>query len=75
MRANSIPNSTFTDIGLLILRVFLGLGMCLGHGLGKWTKLFSGEEIHFADPFGLGAFTSLAVAVFAEVVCSILSPF
>lgn len=35
-------------------------------------KLFGGEEITFADPFGLGPAPSLALAVFAEVFCSIL---
>ncbi|RCW90284.1 DoxX family protein [Winogradskyella arenosi] len=61
-----------TDIGLLILRVFLGLGMCFGHGIGKWNTLFSGEELRFADPFGVGVLPSLVLAVFAEVICSLL---
>jgi len=44
----------------------------LTHGLGKLNLLFSGSEIQFADPIGLGATISLGLAVFAEVVCSIL---
>ena len=44
----------------------------LTHGLPKINRLFSGSEIQFADPFGLGAGISLTLAVFAEVVCSIL---
>ncbi|MGJ8548680.1 DoxX family protein [Winogradskyella wichelsiae] len=64
--------NNLTDLGLLILRVFLGVAMCFGHGLGKWSSLFSGEEIKFADPFGIGMLASLALAVFAEVICSIL---
>ncbi|WP_178983445.1 DoxX family protein [Winogradskyella helgolandensis] len=72
MKTSKYTNSAYSDIGLLILRVFLGLSMCFGHGLGKWNNLFSGEEIQFADPFGIGALPSLAMAVFAEVICSIL---
>ncbi|MBU2927608.1 DoxX family protein [Winogradskyella psychrotolerans] len=72
MRTSHYTNSRLSDIGLLILRVFLGLGMCFGHGIGKWEKLFSGEDIQFADPFGIGAVPSLAMAVFAEVICSML---
>lgn len=34
--------------------------------------LFSGEPVRFADPFGLGPTFSLALATFAEVVCSVL---
>jgi putative oxidoreductase len=29
------PNSRWTDVGLLILRVFSGLALALAHGLGK----------------------------------------
>lgn len=60
------------DIGLLILRISLGLGMLLGHGLSKWSKLIEGGEIQFADPFGVGMTASLVLAVFAEVFCSAL---
>lgn len=72
--ASSNP-PTFTAVGLLFLRVFLGMAMFLGHGLGKWEKLFAGGDIQFADPFGIGALPSLAMAVFAEVICAILLVF
>jgi putative oxidoreductase len=32
----------------------------------------SGEEIKFADPFGLGPMVSLVLVVFTEVFCSLL---
>jgi putative oxidoreductase len=54
-----------TDISLLILRLYVGFAMFYGHGFGE-------EEITFADPFGIGASASLALAVFAEVLCSVL---
>lgn len=56
---------------LLFLRVAAACLM-LTHGFPKVQRLFSGEEIQFADPYGLGVTTSLALAAFAEFVCSIL---
>ncbi len=44
----------------------------LTHGTPKLIKLFSSEEIAFADPFGVGMGFTLALAVFAEFICSIL---
>lgn len=61
-----------TDIALFGLRVFTGLAMLTAHGWGKWIRLTSGEEIRFADPFHIGATASLAMATFAEVLCSVL---
>lgn len=63
------PNNVNT--ALLILRVVIGIFM-LTHGWGKMQTLFGNEPIQFADPIGLGATFSLALAVFAEVLCSIL---
>lgn len=59
------------DLGLLILRLGAG-GLMLTHGTPKLIKLFGNEEIAFADPFGLGMGVTLALAVFAEFICSIL---
>ena len=58
------------DLVLLLLRVVIG-GMMLTHGLGKLTMLFGNDSIEFADPLGVGLTTSLALAVFAEVFCSL----
>ena len=44
----------------------------LTHGIPKLILLLSGNEIHFLDFLGLGPHISLALAVFAEVACSIL---
>lgn len=68
---NSGDYTNNVNIALLILRVAVGIFM-LTHGWGKMETLFSGEPIQFADPIGLGATFSLALAVFAEVLCSIL---
>lgn len=64
-------NLPHIDLGLLILRIGAG-GLMLTHGVPKLINLFGAEEIAFADPFGLGMGTTLALAVFAEFVCSIL---
>lgn len=59
------------NIVFLILRLAVG-ALMLTHGLGKFSKLFGDGPIQFADPIGIGATASLALAVFSEVFCSIL---
>ncbi len=59
------------DLAILLLRVTVAVFM-LTHGLPKLERLFGGEEIRFADPFGAGPVVSLALTVFAEFLCSIL---
>lgn len=72
---NRIFNTNFNhrslDVALLIFRVSVALLM-LTHGLPKLDSLLAGGEVQFPDPVGLGAKTSLALAVFAEVFCSLL---
>jgi len=58
-------------IALLLIRVFVAVFM-LTHGVPKLGRLFSGEEIKFMDFMGMGPVVSLALAVFAEFLCSIL---
>lgn len=66
--SDTIKNQT--SIALLLLRVTIG-GMMLTHGLGKLTMLFGNDSIQFLDPLGIGLTASLALAVFAEVICSL----
>lgn len=61
----------YLDITVLIIRIAIA-GFMLTHGLPKLMRLFAGEEIRFADPFGLGPTVSLILVVFAEFFCSIL---
>jgi len=58
-------------LGLAILRIGFGTFMLAGHG---WSKLISFENrFHsFSDPLGVGNEVSYILAVFAEVVCSVL---
>lgn len=53
---------------LLLLRVGLGL-MMLNHGLPKLFN-YNGMASNFFDPFGAGSHISLALVIFAEVVCA-----
>lgn len=63
-------NNTSIDLSLLLLRLATGVFM-LTHGFPKLQRLLAGE-MQFGDPIGLGPEVSLVLAVFAEVVCSIL---
>lgn len=62
---------TAKSLGLLLLRVGLGALMLGGHG---WGKLAGFTELaqKFPDPLGVTPPVSLALAVFAEVACSVL---
>lgn len=55
----------------MLLRFTVGVLM-LTHGVGKLSALLAEGPIQFPDPIGLGAATSLTLAVFAEFFCSIL---
>lgn len=58
-------------LALLLFRLSAG-ALMLTHGFPKFQRLLSGEEIKFADPYGLGVEVSFVLVVFAEFVCSIL---
>ena len=68
---NVNDNSTATDVSLLLLRVSIATLM-LVHGLPKMEMLFSGNPIQFPPVMGMSPTFSLALAVFAEVFCSVL---
>jgi putative oxidoreductase len=58
------------DLAILILR--LGAGFFLARwGWDKWIS-FDEKAVDWPDPLHVGHFTSLALTVFAELVCSIL---
>jgi putative oxidoreductase len=59
------------DIALLILRVGAAGSLFFAHG---WSKIshFSERANTFSDPLHLGSPASLALVVFAEIVCSAL---
>ena len=59
------------DIAALLLRLGFGLNMLVGHGWGKFLKLFSGEEIQFPSILGLSPTLGLSLAVLGEFVACI----
>ena len=63
--------TTTTDIALVIVRIGVA-ALMLTHGIPKLVMLFSGAPVQFPEVLGMGAEFSLALAVFAEVFCSIL---
>ncbi|OJV29836.1 MAG: hypothetical protein BGO32_11855 [Bacteroidetes bacterium 37-13] len=60
------------DIGILIFRLTFSLVLLYGHGFEKLTTVFSGQEIQFMDPIGIGSTFSFYLATFAEGVCAML---
>jgi putative oxidoreductase len=68
-------NTNFNHEGihfmLLVLRVSIAVFM-LFHGYQKLQMLTGSGSIQFGDPIGVGEPASLALAVFAEFLCSIL---
>ena len=67
---NIVKENSPTSIGLLILRLGVGLMMALGHGWGKLSN-FGDMSSKFADPIGVGSEFSLGLTVFAEFFCSL----
>lgn len=60
-------------LNLILLLIRIGVGfMMLTHGIPKLQKFFAAEPVQFAQIMGMSASVSLALAVFAEVFCSVL---
>ncbi|RON85080.1 DoxX family protein [Pseudomonas fluorescens] len=59
------------DIGLLFLRVSGGLFLLWVHGLPKLLD-FTAQLQLIEDPFHLGSYLTLILAIFAEVLCPLL---
>lgn len=59
------------NLGLLVLRLGLGLSLLWLHGWGKLTG-FTTMAPGFADPWGIGSGTTLGLVVFAEFFCAAL---
>ena len=60
------------DAGILLLRFMLGFFLVYNHGWGKLSVIFSGQEIQFMDPIGIGASLSYYLAAFAEGIAGLL---
>jgi putative oxidoreductase len=62
--------SMLPDIGLLVLRISFSATM-ITHGWAKYAN-FSQYADKFPDPIGVGPKFSLILAIFSELVCSVL---
>ncbi len=59
------------DVVLLIIRITVAILM-LTHGIPKLQMFLAGGEIQFPGVMGMSPELSLGLAVFAEVLCSVL---
>jgi putative oxidoreductase len=64
-------DSTLTSLGLLALRLWLGLAMFFNHGLDKLSH-FDQYATKFPDPLGIGVTAGLALVTFAETAGALL---
>ncbi|NDV64350.1 DoxX family protein [Bacteroides sp. 224] len=65
----SKPNDTRSSLLLLAARIIIGL-LFFSHGIQKWNN-FSELSTVFPDPLGVGGSTSLGLAIFGELICSL----
>jgi putative oxidoreductase len=63
-------SSASFNISFLILRLVLGITMCVNHGYDKLVH-FTDKKDTFLNLFGIGSATTLALVVFAEFFCAI----
>lgn len=59
------------DLGILFIRVMVGLLMIFPHGYVKIVNFTSRLET-FPDPLGVSSPVSLILTVFSEVICSLM---
>lgn len=64
--------SSSKDITSLFLRIGFGFLLLYAHGWGKLETIFTGQEIKFMDPIGLGNNLSFYLAAFAEGLAAFL---
>ena len=65
-----VRDELWRDIGILALRIGFAGTLIWRHGYAKIPALINNPD-QFLDPIGIGATASLALAVFAEVVCAL----
>jgi len=63
-------SATAFNISFLLLRLILGITMCMNYGYGKLVN-FADKKDSFINLFGIGSTTTLALVVFAEFFCAI----
>jgi putative oxidoreductase len=66
--STGVSDNAFS-FAMLLLRLGAGSLILIQHGLDKLMH-FAAKAPHFADPFGIGSTTSLAMVLFAAVFCA-----
>lgn len=69
-RATS-DQSSYSSIGLLIFRVWVGVSLFAKHGLEKVLH-FSTMRHHFPDPIHVGPTVGLIFALISDALCAVL---
>jgi len=59
------------DIGILVLRLWIGFALFAKHGIEKFTN-FPQMQQHFPDPLHISSTLSLSFALLADGICSLL---
>lgn len=67
-----INTEPFNIDGVLLVARIVIAALMLGHGIPKLGMLMSEEPIAFPAIFGMSPGLSLVLAIFAEVICSVL---
>ena len=68
---SATETSTAISTVLLFARISIA-ALMLTHGIPKLGMLLSGEPVQFMSVMGMSPQVSLGLAVFAEVICSVL---
>lgn len=60
------------NIVMLLVRIFVAIAMIILHGLPKLEKLMAGGEIQFYNFMGIGAKSTLILAILLELIGAFL---
>lgn len=63
---------TINNIVMLLVRIFVAVAMIISHGLPKLEQFMAGGEIKFYNFLGIGANTTLILAIILELICAFL---
>ena len=65
-------NPAINNVVMLLVRIFVAVAMIILHGLPKLEKFMAGGEIKFYNFMGIGASSTLILAILLELICAFL---
>jgi putative oxidoreductase len=71
MKSSAGSTSSSSDIGLLLLRLVIGLSIFTKHGIEKLMN-HGRMASHFPDPVHIGRHPSFLIALMSDAICSLL---